>query len=54
MKRNTNGGNRQERKLKKEMKEPRQDIAMTSNELYRRRQKESNIEREENLKATKN
>ena len=32
-----NGGNRQERKLKKEIKELRHIVAETSNELYRRR-----------------
>ena len=35
---NAAGGNRQERKLKKEIKELQQKIAKTSNELYRRKQ----------------
>ena len=36
---NAEGGNRRERKLKKEIKELRQKIAKTSNELYRRKQR---------------
>ena len=35
---NAAGGNRQKRKLKKEIKELRQKIAKTSNKLYRRKQ----------------
>ena len=35
---NAEGGNRWERKLKKEIKELQQNIAKTSNELYRRKQ----------------
>ena len=38
-KKNVNGGNIRERKLKKEIKELRQIIAKTSNELYKRRQR---------------
>ena len=37
-KKSANGGNRQERKLKKEIRELHQIVAKTSNELYRRRQ----------------
>ena len=36
---NAAGGNRREHKLKKEIKELRQKIAKTSNELYRRKQR---------------
>ena len=37
-KKNANGGNRRECKLKKEIKELRQIVAKTSNKLYRKRQ----------------
>ena len=38
-KRIADGGNRRERKLKKEMKELRQNIARASNEIHRRKQR---------------
>ena len=49
-----NGGNRRERKLKKEIKELRQWIARTNSELLRRKSKEKgNKEKKEILKQLK-
>jgi hypothetical protein len=47
--RKASGGNRRERKLKSEIKELRQDIARTSNELHRRRQRRKASEREKQI-----
>ena len=52
-KKDANEENRQERKLKKEIKELRQWIARTSNELFRRKvRRKAREKRKRNLKAT--
>ena len=45
-KKSANGGNRPERKLKKKIKELRQIVAKTSNELCRRRQRRKATKKE--------
>ena len=45
--RKAEGGNRRERKLKAEMKEPRQDKARAGNELYRRKQQRKSTKKGE-------
>ena len=44
-----NGGNRQERKLKKEIKELRWIVAKTSNELYRRKKRRKATKKEKEI-----
>ena len=48
-KKNANGGNRREWKLKKEIKELCQIVAKTSNELYRRRQRRKATKKEKEI-----
>ena len=48
-KKSTNGGNRRKRKLKKEIKELRQIVAKTSNDLYRRRQQRKATKKEKEI-----
>ena len=48
-KKSVNRGNRQERKLKKEIKELRQIVAKTSNELYRRIQQRKATKKEKEI-----
>ena len=48
-KKSANGGNRRERKLKKEIKELRQIVAKTSNVLYRRRQRRKATKKEKEI-----
>ena len=44
-----NGGNRQERKLKKEIKELHWIVAKTSNELYRRKKRSKATKKEKEI-----
>ena len=48
-KQGANGGNRRERKLKKEIKELHQIVAKTSNELYRRGQRRKATKKENEI-----
>ena len=48
-KKSANGGNRPEWKLKKEIKELRQILAKTSNEIYRRRQRRKATKKEKEI-----
>ena len=48
-KKSANGGNRLEWKLKKEIKELRQILAKTSNEIYRRRQRRKATKKEKEI-----
>ena len=48
-KKSVNRGNRRERKLKKEIKESRQIVAKTSNELYRRIQQRKATKKEKEI-----
>ena len=45
----TNGGNRREQRLEKEIEELRQIVAKTSNELYRRRQRSKATKKEKEI-----
>ena len=48
-KKSANGGNKQEQKLKKEIKELRQIVVETSNKLYRRRQRRKVTKKEKEI-----
>lgn len=49
-KKSASGGNRRERKLKKEIKELHQIVAKTSNELYRRQRRKATKKEKEIIK----